>query len=100
LKLIGDDGMRSFLTALWLLTIAGIAHADFDAAGVAPAKQKATQSTGATFESGIATKRPCPNSYPFPGGVCVVNLVNLGGHVYIVNMGPVKNPSNVPRPKR
>jgi hypothetical protein len=103
--LIGDDRMRSFLAALWLLTVAGIARTDFDAAGVASAKPKATQATGPTFDAGIAAKRTSPKSYPFPGGVPVVKLLNLGGFVYTVNLGdytppPVKNPSNIPRPKR
>jgi hypothetical protein len=45
--------MRSFLAVLWLLTVAGIARTEFDAAGVASAKPKAT---GAIFDSGAANK--------------------------------------------
>jgi hypothetical protein len=91
------------LVIVIILTLVGVSRAEYDAASVQAAKPKATPATA--FDTGIEAKRTCPKSYPFPGGVPVVNLLKLGGHVYTVNLGDyappqVKNPSNIPRARR
>jgi hypothetical protein len=85
--------MRSFLAALWLLTVADIARAEFDAAGVASAKPKATQATGAAFERGMLIKPPVEKSVMYFDDLLPACP---GSHA---PQPVIKNPSNIPRPK-
>jgi hypothetical protein len=99
--------MRSFLAALWILIVAGIARAEFDAAGVASAKPKATHATGAAFGDGMASKRPARKFVLSNDGWFDFAVANLAPPLAILPWqfpAPpqpiIKNPSNIPRPKR
>ena len=98
--------MRTLLLALAvvsLLALVGRSRGEFDAAGVAPAKPKATQTTGATFDSGIAATRPAQKGVLLVDHLvcvrfCVVARVRM--FVVTVPQPTIKNPSNIPRPRR
>jgi hypothetical protein len=95
------------LVVVSLLALVGPSSAEFDSAGIAPAKAKVTQSTRATFENGIAASRPAQTGALIVDGVTFVRLAGGAGLRCVALMirldGPqptINNPSNIPRPKR
>ena len=98
--------MRTLLLPLAvgsLLVLVAPSCGEFDAAGFGPAKPKATQATGATFDSGIAATRPAQKGVLIVDHLvcvrfCVVARVRL--FAVTVPQPTIKNPSNIPRTKR
>jgi hypothetical protein len=105
-------GMRTYLLPLavvTLLALVGPTSAELDGAGITPAKAKTTQSSGATFSDGMRATRPArrgwivdemPDAIVFLGArpLIVRAVVNLPSQP--ANEPIIKNPSNIPRPKR
>ena len=98
--------MRTLLLPLAvgsLLALGGSSRAEWDSAGVGPAKVKAIQSPGGIFDGGMAATRPAQKGVLLVDHLacvrfCVVARVRLFD--VSVPQPTIKNPSNIPRPKR
>jgi hypothetical protein len=103
--------MRALLLPLAvavLLVLVGRSCADFDSGGIGPVQPKATQPSGTTFDSSVAAcKRIFPADdiqllltgvrplvFAFPLRVVAVRGAPA------VQRSIIKNPSNMPRPRR
>jgi hypothetical protein len=104
-------GMRNLLLPLAVvafLALVGPSCADFDSGGTGPAKPKATQAAGTTFDSSVAASkrvRAADDIELLLTGVRpLVFAVPL--RIVVVRGAPavprsiIKNPSNIPRPRR
>jgi hypothetical protein len=103
--------MRTYLLPLAvvaLLALVGPTFAEFNSAGIAPAKAKVTQAAGMTFDSSVAASkriRPADEIRLWLTGIPpLVFAVPL--RIVMVRGAPadprstIKNPSNIPRPRR
>jgi hypothetical protein len=100
--------MRTILLTLAavLLVAAAPTRAEFDAAGVASAKPKATQASGAAFDNGVAANpRATGQSLVVKANARIririagVLIIGCPGIEPPVPLPGIKNPSNIPRPK-
>jgi hypothetical protein len=96
-------GMRTYLLPLALvalLALVGPSCAEFDSGGIGPAKAKATQSTGARFDSGIAATRRAHKVENLDNGLACVRFA-LAARVRLFTVPApapqpiIKNPSNI-----
>jgi hypothetical protein len=106
--------MRTLLLPLAvgsLLALVGRSCAEFDSGGTAPAKVKATQTTGAAFDGRMAATRAVQKGLVIADGATFVRLAIgvapprvlrcIAISVKLDVPPPViKNPSNIPRPRR
>jgi hypothetical protein len=103
--------MRTLLSPLAfvaLLALVGPSCAEFNSAGIAPAKAKVTQAVGTTFDSSVAASkriRPADDIQLWLTGVRPLVFV-VPPRIVVVRGAPavprstIKNPSNIPRPRR
>jgi hypothetical protein len=82
------------LAVVALLALVGPSRAKFDSAGNALAKDKAPQSTGVAFDRGMSIKPPVEKSVKYIDDSLLDCLGTQAPQPVI------KNPSNIPRPKR
>ncbi len=93
------------LAVVALLALVGPTLAEIDSGGIAPTKAKATQATGAAFDRGIAPTRPAQKVDIMANRVACVRfalpvLVCLLKAPAPAPQPIIKNPSNIPRPRR
>jgi hypothetical protein len=95
------------LAVVALLALVGPSRAELDSDAIAAAKAKPTQATGATFGDGMANKRLARKFVLSNDGWFDFAVANLAPPPAILPWpfpAPpqhiIKNPSNIPRPKR